>query len=360
MKRMTLKNTAIVLVLAMLFCVIPVSSIEPDPIESRVPTETTSIDKVSGDALVQKDDQNTAKNRKINQEDVSLRSENVKHFYLGDGQYNAIIYSNPVHRMDENGVWQDIDNRLIFNSDKLNTYSTSDGRVSFSDSVTDNSLWTFRENGYSISMGLISEQRDNAKASKAIINNHLTRDAQMKAIDAHVNSEDLREPFTQVDNKTTVQYQGIASGVNLEYILDSNEIKEYIIVDMPQNEYIYSFALNLDGLCAEMMEGGAICLKDVESGEVPYYIPSPYMIDANGVMGTDVKYMLEEIEKGQYLLTVVADSAWFDDSSRAFPVKIDPTIQLPTFDATYISSANPTKNYGGYQQLWISSGNIVF
>lgn len=43
---------------------------------------------------------------------VSRREENVKHFDLGHGRFQAVAYGNAVHRKDENGVWQDIDNRL--------------------------------------------------------------------------------------------------------------------------------------------------------------------------------------------------------------------------------------------------------
>lgn len=40
----------------------------------------------------------------------SLREESVKHFRLEDGSCIAVQYSNPVHTLDDNGKWQDIDN----------------------------------------------------------------------------------------------------------------------------------------------------------------------------------------------------------------------------------------------------------
>lgn len=36
---------------------------------------------------------------------VALREENVKHFDMGDGTYQAISYSHPVHEKDSNGNW---------------------------------------------------------------------------------------------------------------------------------------------------------------------------------------------------------------------------------------------------------------
>ena len=40
---------------------------------------------------------------------VSRREENVKHFDLGHGRFQAVAYGNAVHRKDENGVWHYFD-----------------------------------------------------------------------------------------------------------------------------------------------------------------------------------------------------------------------------------------------------------
>ena len=88
----------------------------------------------------------------------SLREENVKHFRLPDGTYEAVVYSQPVHRKDKEGVWQDIDNTIELTSNaKVSKYATADLRVSFADRFApDTDLFTLSENGYSISMKLLS------------------------------------------------------------------------------------------------------------------------------------------------------------------------------------------------------------
>ena len=61
----------------------------------------------------------------------SLREENVKHFRLADGTYEAIVYSQPVHRKDKEGVWQDIDNTIeLTTTDKSAKYTTQNSRLS--------------------------------------------------------------------------------------------------------------------------------------------------------------------------------------------------------------------------------------
>ena len=66
------------------------------------------------------------------EEVTALREENVKHFSLGDGAYQAVVYGHPVHYQDENGAWQDIDNRLTLQTVKgVQQYATADSRVDF-------------------------------------------------------------------------------------------------------------------------------------------------------------------------------------------------------------------------------------
>ena len=48
---------------------------------------------------------------------ISRREENVKHFDIGNGMYQAVTYGTAVHRKDANGIWQDIDNRLLLDSE---------------------------------------------------------------------------------------------------------------------------------------------------------------------------------------------------------------------------------------------------
>lgn len=46
------------------------------------------------------------------EEDISLRTEQEKHFHYGENGYIAAVYTDPVHYLDSNNEWQDIDNTL--------------------------------------------------------------------------------------------------------------------------------------------------------------------------------------------------------------------------------------------------------
>ena len=68
-------------------------------------------------------------------EDIDLREENVKHFRLADGSYSAYLYDMPVHILDENGKWQDINNTL---EEQNQEYATPDARIKFAKKITGN------------------------------------------------------------------------------------------------------------------------------------------------------------------------------------------------------------------------------
>lgn len=83
------------------------------------------------------------------------------------------------------------------------------------------------------------------------------------------------------------------------------------------------------------------------------------MYDSLGSVSHDVEYSLETVSNG-YVITITADSSWLNNAERAFPVTIDPTIQKAIVFDTFISSANPTENYGSSSELWISPSRISF
>ena len=56
---------------------------------------------------------------------VSRRGENIKHFAVGNGVYQGIVYSHPVHELDEDGNWQDIDFSLSLTETRDNQKYTN-------------------------------------------------------------------------------------------------------------------------------------------------------------------------------------------------------------------------------------------
>jgi len=294
----------------------------------------------------------------------SLREENVKHFRLADGTYEAIVYSQPVHRKDKEGVWQDIDNTIELKTyAKASKYATRDSRITFADRFTNNAeLFTLSENGYSISMQLLSngnefdnemETTDFGSLSTPIVNNRSE-----KRISTIFNSIDEAK---KIDNKSSIVYNNIRKNINIEYVLNGNDVKENIIVNAPCESYEYIFQITLDGLFAELSNNGEILVKDNTTKDTEYIIPAPYMYDANGTYSYDVSYTLEQVKDEIYFLVVSADSEWINAEDRAFPVVIDPSINsYQSYYDTYTDTANPTANYGHNAELWVSNTKTTY
>ena len=148
--------TSIVLVFVLLIGILPIKAIAFDSIPTVDAVSTNESFGIIADSQEYIDDTVIGEVVEI----TSLREENVKHFRLADGTYEAVVYAKPVHRQDENGVWQDIDNNLSLTREgTLQKYSTSDARVKFADTFKMNSeLFVLSENGYSISMSLVGEK----------------------------------------------------------------------------------------------------------------------------------------------------------------------------------------------------------
>ena len=262
-----------------------------------------------------------------------LRSETVKHFRLEDGSYISAQYDKPVHYQDEDGNWKDIDNTLGESGSEI---STSNARVKFAKKITGNEvLFTLHENNHKITMSLDGAIK---KTTGTIINNNDNGD-----------NTKLQKMMNLEKLSAKVLYKNILDGVDLEYVIDSYDIKENIIVKEKSNEYTYSFTIALNNLSAALDNKGQILISDTGTGIVEYIIPAPTAYDTNGIYADNslVYYSLISIGNGKYTLAVTVDAEWMNSEDRAYPVVIDPPISVPKSSVTDldISSNNPNANY---------------
>ena len=143
--------------------------------------------------------------------------------------------------------------------------------------------------------------------------------------------------------RSSVAFDNVMDGVSLLYQNYGYNVKESIIIDKQQEQYAYSFVLNMQGLTPTLEADGSVLLRSA-GGEVIYEIPAPSLADANNVTSVeDAAYRLERISGG-YLLTVEADPEWMNAPERAYPVTLDPTILLHNKGnvlTTFIRSAWP-------------------
>ena len=275
---------------------------------------------------------------------------------MSDGSYYVAMYNSAVHYLDGD-VWEEIDNTLASSSasdsDDIAGVATSKGKhtIKFANNSNSSKLVAIKQGNFKISFNLVG-----ANKSKG-----------MTVTNPEAHSEDATEleRLTVVKKAvSSVMYEDILDGVDLEYVVNGNNIKENIIVKEKSGEYVYQFDMKLDKLSAEQLDDGKIVLKDEKTDEVVYVISLPFMIDAAGKYSDKVTYSLEQVKNKEYRITVTADSEWMNDESRAFPVTIDPPI---TADSNYIEDASVVEvetdvncgedsvNFIGYEDVILDS-----
>lgn len=280
---------------------------------------------------------------------IDRREETVKHFRTEDGSFTAVQYNVPVHEKDENGEWQDIDNTL---SESGSEYATSNARVKFAKKTTGNeTLFTLHDGNRKITMSLSGARK---KVEGQVTNTQT---------DFPEDATQLQKMMTLDKLSSKILYPDILDGVDLEYVVNSCNIKENIIVKERADSYSYTFEIQLNNLEAVLCEDGSVAISDPDTDEVVYTIPKGYMFDANGEHSDAVEYTLTNSGNGKYALTVTADADWINDGGRAFPVTIDPPINGTTETAgiivdTYIDSDNPSALYSTFYYLASGTGSV--
>ena len=206
-----------VLAVLLIFYILPISAIANADFGSEDAEESAPLESES--TL-------TSENEAF--EVVSLRESNVKHFKTADGTYVAAAYSSPVHYLKD-GVWEDIDNRLVENASE---FSTNNSRVKFSKKISGNGeIFTLHENNAKITLSLVGAIK---KTEGVVVDKENGDDTEKTELGKLMNLENLT---------SGIIYKDILDGTDVEYVLDGLNIKENIIVKEKKDNYLIRFLL---------------------------------------------------------------------------------------------------------------------
>lgn len=283
---------------------------------------------------------------------VALREENAKHFDMGNGTFQAIAYSHPVHELDENGQWQDIDFSLSLSQTRgVSTYENKAAGVSFPTTYTQGQpiLSLFGE-GNSIEMTFLAPaaavKRGASATSAARVSNP-------------TNTFRTIQEASEATFSSTLVYEDVLPDVDFEYIVEPDGVKENIVVNTRKSSYCYEFCLQLENLVPELEPEGSVAIFDPATGELRYAIPAPIMYDGAYTVSEAVRYQLSGSD-GNYTLTVIADEEWINAEERVFPVKIDPSLVSGTvYDACIFQDEPDTPRYLT-STLWVRFDRISY
>ena len=257
-----------------------------------------------------------------------LRDESTKHYRLTDGRFVAVDYGTPVHYRDKSDEWTDFDNTLEFNetveeadSDDFAGYEPkkNDVKIKFAKNTKSSNLLKIKYEDYQIAFGI-----QNANNVKPIMT---TNEA----------AED--DPYAIPNVKSEVKYPGVFKGVDLVYILDGNNIKEYFILSEEAETFEYKFDIKVKNVIPSVDNEGNVVFKK-DDGTVVYTIPKGYMYDSNAEysdrnMSDKVTYSVEPVKNKKYTLTISIDREWANSNDRVFPIYVDPSVVLNKYSSKY-------------------------
>lgn len=238
----------------------------------------------------------------------SKRSADTKTFLMSDGSFLQAIYPEQIHYR-ENSEWVDVDNSLDKTSDdgkdvwenRKNFF-----KVKFSNKSKANKLVSLTIGQYQIDWAL-------REANKVSVKN--------KSFDSGNESE-----LSIKNVNGGVIYTDILPSVDLQYIVNANSVKEDIILkdNTAQNEFLFDYQIKK--LIYKANTDGSISFyAEDDLDNTIYTMDKPFMYDANGETSDKIEVLVEETNKG-FSIKLCADSEWLNDSKRAYPVTIDPTI----------------------------------
>ena len=270
----------------------------------------------------------------IKTELVEKRTRTSKSFILEDGTRVTDLYTTPVHYLDENGKWQEIDLTITRSSNLVFEYEN-----------TKNSFQTY--------FGRASEP----KVAVEYEDNYLT----FAPVNNQFGNGNLNSPSTTKVEENRLVYMNFIDGADLRYSVGRKTIKEDIII----NEYkgVNTFKFIVEN------SNGAWVEKDntyifVSNGEEIFRFLDLYMKDANGIESNAVSISMVKVGNA-HLLTVEADRDWLEDSARAYPVIIDPSVAIKMSGSgmsTYVSRNifADTGNHGGETNLTMGYAHATY
>ena len=269
------------------------------------------------------------------------RTENIKEYLLSNGNTLAAVYGNSVH-YQEDGQWKEIDNTLIA---KDGTYVNTAGllSVSFPQSLTGNNYITVSKDGYTLSFGMAGQLRDNNELiAYGAVSRALTQpeveisvSAAKNAL-AQLHTVDFTEAKTAAKYPELVQeklssrlsYSNVYDNTNITYDLDSNRVKESVILSRYDATLRgYRYTLQTGDMIPVLAADGHIEFYDARGEEIILTMPAPFLVDADLVYNWDIEVSLTG-GNGTYTLTYLLPQSWLAAEDRAWPIVLDPVVEV--------------------------------
>ena len=298
------------------------------------------------------------KNIDMKKEITGLRDRYTKHYDLGNGLRQAVVYPQPVHFQDAGG-WQEIDNTLKpAQRDGKPVYRNAASPVSaeFAQSIGSGMLAHIEYEGHTLEWGL--EQPDAMSvANEADQLIHTQRAAKLRN-----NIYDAESALPNVSG-AEVTYEEAAPGIDLRCRLESTRCKEDIIVKNRAAAANAVIRVKGPGLAFRLQDDEQIEVYDKTAGDTApvFTFMPPFALDHSGDEAEEpVRIVMTETDDGVILRYVLSDD-YLDKA--VYPIVIDPTVNVSNettnLDDTFVCQNHTTTNYNtkGYMECGWQDNN---
>ena len=236
------------------------------------------------------------------EEAVEKREESVKHFRLGPGRYQAVVYAEPVHYKEEgSSAWKEIDNNLDDGTNEAGQpilrNRANKLRVELSKSADSGKLARIEEGGHVLEWsldGMPAAVAPVVRQGAAIKQARLVERAQATPLfvgrtRASLEAADLSVLETEAEKRSDLTekmdsdatYANVLPGLSVRYTLHGQLLKEDLIL---ANAAALSYAaLRLpDTYNYAVQENNSVSVRDKETGEEYFVFDPPLVYDAQG------------------------------------------------------------------------------
>ena len=302
-----------------------------------------------------------AQDAEIVSEIPSGRDAYQKEFLLSNGQRMLAVYPTAVH-YQENGQWEEIDNTLRAERQNGSTvYRNTAGAwdVALPAQMDAQQAVSVEQDGYRLSFRFAGSLRrtpgtelyaaatDRAAEISSLpdsvtealplergesIQTAAVRDTQatVDTVQAESSWDAMQRQIRPEGMHSVVEYASIYENTDLKYDLTAEKLKESVIIRQKDEALLgYRYHLDSQGLRLALQEDNSILAYAADAGEDArpvYYMPAPFLVDENEAYCDDVQVRLLETAEG-YDLYYLLPGEWMADSSRAYPVVLDPVLQ---------------------------------
>ncbi|MEI6501635.1 MAG: DNRLRE domain-containing protein, partial [Armatimonadota bacterium] len=263
-------------------------------------------------------------------EEPGKRAEYSTSYLMSDGTNRTVFSQGPVHYLDENGLWQNVDTSLLPVAG-LEVYETvaAPVTVSLADEGPGQQPVTVTSDRWQVSMSLLGCAEDD----KLVFD------------DAAI--------YTDVARDTDVTYTALGDGLKEVITLNSaaapNRFTYRLLhpgLELRRDAADQEWALFTPGQEAPVFSIGAmnVCDSSRDAIDEPAWCPAAQMTVTPGI--------------DESTITFTVPRAWLTSSARAYPVMIDPNIGTEGTTAdTYLSQGLPSTSFGSLNEAFCGRMN---